>query len=61
MKPARYQAPHLQSGVQVAPGRHLHEGPQLQAGPQAQDIPLFLVATPGTVGFESRPLFVEFI
>ena len=61
MKLARYQAPHLQSGVQVAPGRHLQEGPHLQAGPQAQDIPLFLVATLGAVDSESRPLFVEFI
>ena len=61
MTPAHYQAPHLQSGVQVAPGWHLHEGPHLQAGPQAQDIPLFLVATLGDVDFGSRPLLVEFI
>jgi len=61
MKLARCQAPHLQSGVQVTPGWHLHEGPHLQAGPQAQDIPLFLVATLGAVDFESRPLLVEFI
>jgi len=58
---ARCQAPHLQSGVQVAPGWHLQEGPHLQAGPQAQDIPLFLVATLGDVDFGSRPSLVEFI
>ena len=58
---ARCQALHLQSGVQVAPGRHLHEGPHLQAGPHAQDIPLFLAATLGDVDFGSRPLLVEFI
>jgi hypothetical protein len=51
----------LQSGVQVAPGWHLHVEPHLQAGAQAQDIPLFMAATLAAVDFESRPLAIEFI
>jgi len=51
----------LQADVQVAPGWHLHAEPHLQAGPQAQDIPLLLVATLAAVEIETRLLADEFI
>ena len=37
------QPAHLQFGLQLAPGRHLHVGPHLHAGPQAQGIALVSV------------------
>ena len=53
--------PQLQFGVQVAPGRHLHAEPHLQAVPQAQDIALLSGATLAAVEIEPRLLDVEFI
>ena len=61
MKRAGVQAPHLQAGVQVAPGWQLHAVPHLQAAPQAQDIQLLSAATLVAVEFESRSFSVEFI
>jgi hypothetical protein len=57
----RAQAAHLQAGVQVGLGWHLHAEPHLQVGPQAQDAPLLFVATLAAVEIESRPLLAEFI
>ena len=57
----RGRVPHLQASVQVGPRRHLHAEPQLQALPQAQDIPFLLVATLAAVEIEPRLLDVEFI
>ena len=34
------QPPHLQEGVQVAPGLHWQLAPHLHAGPQAQGVAL---------------------
>jgi len=61
------QAVHLQVGVQLVPGWHLHAAahlqaaPHVQAGPQPQDSGLVSVARPVAGEFESTPLAVEFI
>jgi hypothetical protein len=55
------QLPQLQFDVQVAPGRHLHVGPHLQAGPQAQGVTPVSVAPIAAIESESGPLTVVFI
>lgn len=40
---------------------HLHAVPHLQAGPQAQDIPLLSLVSPADVEIESRLLAGKFI
>jgi hypothetical protein len=55
------QAAHLQAGVQVLPGWHLHAAPHVQAGPHAQDISILSVAGHVAVEGESRPASVGFI
>ena len=55
------QPPHLQAGVQVAPGAHLHVEPHLQAGPQAQPFALWLAVSLVVTDFESKPLLEDFI
>jgi hypothetical protein len=55
------QPPHLQAGEQRAPGWHLHVGPHLQAGPQAQDLARASGATAGVHEFGTEFLDVEFI
>jgi hypothetical protein len=55
------QPPHLQAGVQVAPGRHLHVEPHLQAGPHAQLLLFWLGVSLVVSDFESRPLTEDFM